>query len=276
MKKKTNFIVLLALVVSVIQASSEFEEAAEKLCKDNPKFSGSCKKLLERLKKTEILLKSIKSQGYENWEHLHSNCRKVNYKDIFGICQKLKKNELDLDKLLTKITEKILEISNIKPQNGKGVYNHCKDKINQNKKICKHFVILAQTLKNSKKKNSVKKKGKKKKKKEELLTGTINVICKEKPYLLICKHMVALAEIFEKVEDIKRNVKHEALSRGNSLGEGDMDKIGMFAMKVFDEGREKASLEEFCDGPDEGICEGVEGSGLTDLDGEKTINGIKI
>lgn len=241
MKNKYLTVFCLILIGKLAKSEVSLSQTAEFLCKNNPEFIKGCKDLTEKLKNTVTLLKKIKNHGYEDWKHLHSHCEKVGYKDIFGLCQNLRENEEEIDKFIIKVIKKILKISSLKTENGKGVYYHCKEKKNLRNNLCKNLVNLAQNLPKIMDKN-------KKKKEEDLLTGTINSVCDKRPYLKICKHMVALASIMSKVENIKEKLKNQILAQkgGNGNFENFDEKFNMFAMRVLGSGREVGNLEEFC------------------------------
>lgn len=267
MKQLTTIFLLTALLmITSVSGTSALEETAQILCNSYPNFSASCKNLKKQAKVASKLLTEIQKNGYETWEHLHKHCRSVNYKDIFGLCQKLKQNEGRLDRFLADITASIFKIANLGTDESNGVYNHCKDEKNRGNKLCHHLIGLAQTMSSEVTKKH--KEGHKKGKDKELLTGTINVLCKERPDSLICKHMVALASIMNKVKGVKRGVRGEILSNGKEIGGEDEDRITMFAVEVVHSGRDRGSLEEMCNGESSGICNGVDGTALMQMNPE--------
>lgn len=277
MKQQLGISVLTVMIISSgVMGASSLEQTAQILCNSYPSFSESCKDLKKQVKIASELLKEIQKNGYKTYKRLHKHCKDVKYKDIFGLCQKLRQNEGRLDEFLREITASIFKIANLDPKESKGVYNHCKDERNRNSPICGHLIGLAQNMSSGLSKKD-KKKDKKDGKDGELLTGTINVLCKERPDSLICRHMVALAVIVKKVKGVKRGLRNEILSSGKEIGGDDEDRITMFAVQVVHSGRDKGSLEEMCGGETSiGLCDGVEGTALMKMDTGNSINGGKI
>ena len=263
------------------------------LCKQYPKFSKGCRNLPKIVKEAADFMNRVRRQGYKNWKAVHDHCKKVNYKDIFGLCKDTTKLGKDLDGHLASIVEAILKLSLKNDKDlklGKGVYSHCKKAPRH--PLCRKIVMFGQSLtklpathakksgkgKGGSKKGSDAKKGAKKKKEKPLLTGVINSLCSKIQAQICYENMQRLAQATSKVIHLKKEIKREILQKDPNRRDFEERAVTQLAMMIPRQKlqiHQKSRYSNYCRGGAQSTLELCRKVGLGDQDQLMDMNAME-
>ena len=171
-------------LVSQVAKVASLDESALSICQNYPGFHKGCKHLrLVNDNVEKMLARADNSYGYKNLIEVHSGCKDVNFRDIFGVCKNFKNLAQEYYTHLGDIHGQIVALAQPKTALSirNSVYSGClAGKLKNN--LCNTLTDFSTQLAQEDQS-------------ELLLTPGINDVCKDRPALLICSKMKELADI---------------------------------------------------------------------------------